>query len=260
MKKVVFLDYDGVVNRKMWTKSDGKWVCQYGYPEDGMVNDEQAVQWVSEFCEKCGFDIVVTSTWRKYPEWEKCLRNAGLRDGVNILGTTALPTKDRADEISDYLAAHSDIEYYLIFDDDASLLEDTRVTGAEVLFLEEAKGKHADNLILCCKEHGFGEKEYKLAAATYLNWKYEKHKQVKTVPTIGENGLLGAVVELLYQQGNLRVSVLQRTFKIGYGKAVNLIDILCDKDIIMMSDQRGGIEYLPIVEKEEAQARLKEQN
>ena len=52
MKKVVFLDYDGVVNRKMWTRLKTGWVCRYGYPEDGCVNDVQAVQWVSEFCEK----------------------------------------------------------------------------------------------------------------------------------------------------------------------------------------------------------------
>ena len=28
MKKVVFLDYDGVVNRKLWSNVDGKWVCR----------------------------------------------------------------------------------------------------------------------------------------------------------------------------------------------------------------------------------------
>ena len=149
MSKIVFLDYDGVVNRKMWTQLDGKWVCRYGYPEDGRVNDGQAVQWVSEFCERYGFDIVVTSTWRKYPEWETSLRGGGLRESVKILGATPLPTKDRAEEISEYLAAHPDIGEYLVFDDKDSLVESI----------------HACRLVLCKKERGFGEEEYNAAVA-----------------------------------------------------------------------------------------------
>ena len=149
MNKVVFLDYDGVINRKMWTRLDGEWVCRYGYPEDGRVNDCQAVQWVSEFCEKHGFDVVVTSTWRKYPEWESCLRGGGLREGVKVLGATALPTKERAEEISDYLASHPEIDTYLIFDDKESL----------------AHSEHASRLVLCKKERGFGEEEYNTAVA-----------------------------------------------------------------------------------------------
>lgn len=158
MKKIVFLDYDGVVNRKMWTCLDGKWVCRYGYPEDGCVNDGQAVQWVSEFCEKYGFDIVVTSTWRKYPEWEISLRGGGLRDSVKILGSTPLPTKDRADEISEYLTAHPEIEEYLVFDDKETLSESV----------------HSPRLVLCKKERGFGEEEYDKAVEICLK---EKEKR-----------------------------------------------------------------------------------
>ena len=154
MKKVVFLDYDGVVNRKMWTRLKTGWVCRYGYPEDGCVNDAQAVQWVSEFCEKMGYDIVVTSTWRKYPEWEICLRGGGLRDSVKVLGATALPTKDRAEEISEYLSAHPEIEEYLVFDDKESL----------------ANSVHKDRLVLCKKERGFGEEEYENAKAKCTEW------------------------------------------------------------------------------------------
>ena len=152
MSKIVFLDYDGVVNRKMWTFIDGEWVCRYGYPEDGCVNDGQAVQWVSEFCEKYGFDIVVTSTWRKYPEWESCLRGGGLRDSVRIVGATALPAKDRAEEISDYLSTRTEVEEYLVFDDKSSLAESI----------------HESRLVLCKKERGFGEEEYNMAVRIHL--------------------------------------------------------------------------------------------
>lgn len=66
--RVIFLDYDGVVNIPKWENRNGKWHCRYSNVLDGKVNDEQAVQWVSEFCQKYGFGIVVSSTWRGMPE------------------------------------------------------------------------------------------------------------------------------------------------------------------------------------------------
>lgn len=150
-KRIVFLDYDGVVNRKMWVNEDGQWLRRFGYPSDGAVNDTQAVQWVSEFCEKFGYDIVVSSTWRKYPEWADCLRAAGLRKSVKIIDATALPRRDRAREISDYLSEHDDVKSYLIFDDDRSLVE------------SRSNDCHSGHVVLCRKDRGFGEEEYNKA-------------------------------------------------------------------------------------------------
>lgn len=48
MSKVIFLDYDGVVNTPMWD-TDGKH-CSYAHPGDNKVNNFQAVQWLSEAC------------------------------------------------------------------------------------------------------------------------------------------------------------------------------------------------------------------
>ncbi|MBQ9748032.1 MAG: hypothetical protein IJV98_04530 [Clostridia bacterium] len=143
--KVVFLDYDGVVNRRMWETVGGTWVCRYGYPEDGAVNDRQAVQWVSEFCEKQGYHIVVTSTWRKYPGWDDCLRAAGLRESVRILGATGEKRASRGEEIDEYLRCRPEITRYLIFDDRDDL------------------GVHRKYLVKCDPAYGFGEKEYEKA-------------------------------------------------------------------------------------------------
>ena len=82
--RVLFLDYDGVVNRSIWNEKGTKYF--FGYPEDGAVNDFQAVQWVSEFCARCKYDIVVTSTWRKYGNWKECLIAGGLREGIEVQG------------------------------------------------------------------------------------------------------------------------------------------------------------------------------
>ena len=114
----MFLDYDGVVNISMWNEKGTK-RC-FGYPEDGRVNHFQAVQWVSEFCERGHYDIVVTSTWKKYPNYGECLRNGGLRQGIEILGKTedlSHERKRRGDEIKLYLDEHPEIRYYVIVDD-----------------------------------------------------------------------------------------------------------------------------------------------
>jgi hypothetical protein len=113
---VVFLDYDGVVNTKMWSP-DGK-KCSYNYPEDNKVNNFQCVQWVSEFCEKYGYSIVVSSSWRIENNYRACLKNGGLREGIAILGKTPyLIGESRSAEITLYLQNHPQITSFLIFDD-----------------------------------------------------------------------------------------------------------------------------------------------
>ena len=250
MNRVVFLDYDGVVNRRMWDLVDGKWVYRFGYPEDGKVNDVQAVQWVSQFCEKYEYGIVVTSTWRKYPEWESCLRAAGLRESVRILGATALPDKEREEDISDYLAEHTEIEQYLVFDDDRRLLSKA-IEDRDVLVCD---GKHRKNLVLCNSERGFGEREYLLAVVAHTSLKYKKEHSHKKITALAEMelGLEVAAVELLYIFGFLSTATLQITLEIGYGSAVSALNRLVKKGIATTDKSDGKIKYKPIVEYEKA--------
>ena len=136
---VVFLDYDGVVNTPFWEQQDdGKWICRFNWPLDNKVNDEQAVQWVSEFCEKNGYSIVVSSSWRTDDNYIECLRNAGLRDSVEIIGKTpSLPYDTRTDEILLWLKDHPETDAFLIFDDD------------------EVDARLRDHLVKCRTGHGF---------------------------------------------------------------------------------------------------------
>ena len=123
---VLFLDYDGVVNTPMWD-DQGTHFC-FGFPEDEKVNNFQCVQWVSEFCEKHDFVIVVTSTWRYLtPLYKECLINGGLREGIQIVGCTDADSGgNRELEIAAYLELHEEIKKYLIFDDydDFEILND----------------------------------------------------------------------------------------------------------------------------------------
>lgn len=123
--RIIFLDYDGVVNTPMW--NDKGTHCSYNFPSDGKVNNFQAVQWISECCQKFHYDIVVTSTWRKKTNYKECLINGGLRSGIEILGRTDdlwHPNHNtcRGDEIAKYLAEHPEINYYMIVDDEDDIL------------------------------------------------------------------------------------------------------------------------------------------
>ena len=128
---IVFLDYDGVVNTPMWNE-DGTH-CRYNFPDDNKVNNFQAVQWVSEFCQKYGYSIVVSSTWRMDKNYKECLINGGLREGIEVLGRTPfcdakIDAKTgycvtRGLEIEQYLEQHPEVDKYLIFDDEDGLWE-----------------------------------------------------------------------------------------------------------------------------------------
>lgn len=116
---VLFLDYDGVVNTPMWEIIDGKPKCRYNFARDNKVNNYQACQWISEFCEMFDYKIVVTSTWRFSDNYADCLRNGGLRDSVEIIGKTrSVFSGSRSDEITAYLIEHPEVERYIIIDDD----------------------------------------------------------------------------------------------------------------------------------------------
>jgi hypothetical protein len=119
--RIVFLDYDGVVNTPMWNEEGTR--CSYNFPSDNKVNNFQAIQWLSEACQKFGYDIVVTSTWRWDSNYKDCLINGGLRPGIEILGKTpTIMNQPRGVEIKTYLEEHPEINYYIIIDDDLDML------------------------------------------------------------------------------------------------------------------------------------------
>lgn len=146
---VVFLDFDGVVNTPWWSRDEnGDLKCKYNFPFDGKVNNWQAVQWVSEFCEKYNYSIVISSTWRKegFEICADCLIKGGLRPKVDIVGRTPdLWDKPRGDEITSWLKSHPEVTGYLIFDDDSDMTV------------------YMDRLIKCDSVVGFTQREFNFA-------------------------------------------------------------------------------------------------
>ncbi len=152
---VLFLDYDGVVNTIMWGPNGEH--ANYGFPNQNKVNDNQAIQWVSEFCEKFNYQIVVSSTWRLHDNWAECLKNAGLRKSVKIYDRLSLDRdKSRSQLIKEYLSDHKDIKYFIILDDE-------KVKGE----IEESSLRLEDHLVLCPTSTGFKCDEYMKAKALH---------------------------------------------------------------------------------------------
>lgn len=156
---VLFLDYDGVVNCVMWEfdPTSSKYVSRYGCPKDGKVNNYQAVQWVSELCQKYNIDIVVTSTWRLFDNYQRCLIDGGLRQGIKILGRVSLDNNlSRAAQIHQYLQEHPEIgDQFIIVDDDNV---DMSEFGYDRLL----------HFIQCSTNAGFGYEEFERASSAIL--------------------------------------------------------------------------------------------
>lgn len=160
---IVFLDFDEVVNTAMWEydKELKRLVCRYNYPDDGKVNNYQAVQWVSEFCLKFDYKIVISSSWRNNG-LEKCrkyLVNGGLRQGVEVIDVTPrLYEKPRGDEITAWLNKHPDVTGYLIFDDETNMTT------------------HMDRLVECRRGCGFNYDEYLQAVTLHEAFNNNENK------------------------------------------------------------------------------------
>ena len=131
--KLIFLDYDGVVNNLIFHTIDGEPDFYYRPLNeysglDRQVNDFQAVAWLNKICREFHCSIVVTSTWRFRDDYAECLYRAGLNENVPVLGRTARTSKfghERGFEISDWLLANKDkykIDDFIILDDDADMV------------------------------------------------------------------------------------------------------------------------------------------
>lgn len=114
--KVVFLDFDGVINSLQWIKNENnEWKCKYSA-------NIQSIQWISEFCEKYNYKVIISSTWR-YDGLEKCkkyLYDNSFRRSIDIIDTTPILHTKRGDEITEWLSKHP-VEKYIIFDDDSDM-------------------------------------------------------------------------------------------------------------------------------------------
>ena len=142
--KIIFLDYDGVVNTLIFEQGEDR--PRHYHPQDGKVNNYQAICWLNKLCKETKAKIVVTSTWRRQSNYRECLYNGGLDKSIDVIGRTSiLDEYSRADEIYEWLNRHRslNIENFVIIDDE---------TAVSPMF--------EINLVKCDPAWGFGINEY----------------------------------------------------------------------------------------------------
>lgn len=156
VKRIVFLDIDGVVNTlqidrepieksKYQTPHDGFYfdICN---ESDGRVSDRQGIMWLNMLCQNIKADIVISSTWRlNSNSVEDALYDSGLDKSIKILGHTPwIPDGCRGDEIQYWLNDNlkDDDCAIVILDDDADM------------------GHLMEYLVKCNTWHGFKYPEY----------------------------------------------------------------------------------------------------
>lgn len=144
--KIIFLDYDGVVNNLVFHDVNGEPSFYAKDNDHNQVNDFQAIAWLNKICREFECKIVVTSTWRFREDYKECLYKAGLNRNVEILGRTpqsTLGNGQRGWDIQEWFSENNyKIEDYIILDDDCDMMH------------------FIDNLIRTNPYRGLGYEEY----------------------------------------------------------------------------------------------------
>ena len=118
VRKVLFLDVDGVLNNGSWTSE----MYENGvrvYEEH--ILEDRALRLLRAIIVETGARIVVSSSWRHEKGAYDKLCEALLRHGMYPLDKTPGPDTDRGRDIALWLEAHPDTEYYAILDDEDDL-------------------------------------------------------------------------------------------------------------------------------------------
>lgn len=120
--KIIFLDYDGVVNTIWFQDVNGE--PNFNFGKLAQVNNTQAIAWLNKLYRDFEYSIVVSSTWRFNPNYQKFLYKAGLNKNIKILGKTPNLQTIRGIEIKEWLNDNKNnynIEDFIILDDDADM-------------------------------------------------------------------------------------------------------------------------------------------
>jgi hypothetical protein len=131
MNKIIFLDFDGVLNSQLW------YVRTKGSREQDDL-DKEAIEFLNHLIKDTGAKVVVSSTWRlgrTVDELQEILTRNGFIGEVIDKTISMNIGKDgdcilRGNEILQWMKAHpeilgcyySDYKNYVIFDDDSDML------------------------------------------------------------------------------------------------------------------------------------------
>ena len=117
MRKIIFLDIDGVLNseefsRWLWNNHEKKY---RGYE----LLDQRAILCLQDIVFVTGAEIVLSSSWRISSLRTKQLKEQLLPYGLEIIDCTISDARgERGEEIKEWLGRNPDVSHYVILDDD----------------------------------------------------------------------------------------------------------------------------------------------
>ena len=159
---VLFLDFDGVINTPVGIDEKGNIIDDYYPVSAGKVNNFVAVKLIEKLCRKYNLRIVVQSRgWRnflgldengnvRYRPYRDYLKNSGMDESLVEGHVPYLSSKEKGDEIDEYLSTHKVDKFIVIDDNDNNGVDKSLV-------------RFGDNLIVCDGNRGFTEVEFKQA-------------------------------------------------------------------------------------------------
>jgi len=122
--KLIFLDFDGVLNSLRWVRSQSP---LHDYVVGGL--DSDAVARVKKIMDTSGAKIVVSSSWRLFhplSQLQDLLEEYDI-DRNDVVGVTPFISGPRGDEIAAYLRQwplrHNRVESCVILDDDDDMTD-----------------------------------------------------------------------------------------------------------------------------------------
>ena len=103
----------------------------FNYKFDFLKNktDPTKWKWLSELCNEYDYKICISSSWRSKfiyeSHWNDALMRLGFNDSI-FIGITGNRKNSRGLEIQEFLDSHSNIEDYVIIDDDSDMLPEQK--------------------------------------------------------------------------------------------------------------------------------------
>ena len=125
IKKIIFLDIDGVLNYDLWYYDDRNPGNLNG--QEGDI-DPLCVDRINAICDKTNSKIVISSDWRISSGCQNRLEKAGLKNIVDKTPVTIFGQYghtyhfSRGEEIDMWLQWHPEVEKYVIIDDREDML------------------------------------------------------------------------------------------------------------------------------------------
>jgi hypothetical protein len=145
--RVLFLDFDGVLNTRAFVESAG-WSPPLGAADDARILNPGAVEHLNFIVEQTGAVVVVSSSWRSthsLAQLAAMLGARGFRGRVHS-ATPELPGRHRAREIAQWLADNP-VERFAVVDDDPSCGEVFAPQFVLTSFEEGLTRAHAERLV-----------------------------------------------------------------------------------------------------------------